>query len=70
MQLFNKFDKASKLFSKVNDAKNSFKKFISDSNQSSHAKVGHFITSKPSNNNSIERGIRKQPENTVDNMFV
>ena len=71
MKTFSKIDKASKLFSKMNDSgKNSFRKLITDSAQNSHAKVGHFITNKPSNNNSIERGIRQQPQTEKDNMFV
>jgi len=71
MKYFNKIDKASKLFSKMNDSgKNTFRKLINDSTQNSHAKVGHFITSKKSNNNSIERSIRQQPEAEKDNMFV
>ena len=71
MQHFSKIDKASKIFSKMNDSgKNSFRKLITDSAQKSHAKVGHFITNKPSNNNSIERGIRKPVEAEKDNMFV
>jgi hypothetical protein len=69
MQHFSKIDKASKIFSKMNDSgKNSFRKLITDSAQKSHAKVGHFITNKP--NNSIERGIRKPVEAEKDNMFV
>ena len=71
MKHFNKIDKASKLFSKMNDSgKNTFQKLINDSVQNSHAKVGHFITNKPSNNNSIERGIRQQPPTEKDNVFV
>ncbi len=69
MQHFSKLDNASKLFSK-NAGKTSFGKLITDSKQNAHAKVGHFITSKKSNNNSIERGVREQPEAEKDNMFV
>lgn len=71
MNHFNKINNGIKLFGKINDtAKTTFGKMINNSKQNTHAKVGHFITAKPSHNNSIERSIRQQPEPDKDNMFV
>ena len=70
MNHFNKIDNAIKLFGKINTAKTTFGKMTNNSKQNTHAKVGHFMTAKPSHNNSIERGIRQKPETEKDNIFV